>query len=208
MSKKPSKSKAKRRPARKPARRPGGKQLVFDFNAVPKKRRRSVPDRPPSQAVIEARQRAEASRAALREKRDQHDAMQRRYQLPRELQSFLDRLYVEPDLWRYQRDGSPIPREEVAELLQQAYVQGCTQGYIEGRVVDLEPKRERSRKANAARREKHNLDQRDAEIVEKFRRLRAEAISAGDAQARLAIQHGLTDKMIRIIIGKANKAAR
>lgn len=218
MKKKPSKSKATRRPARKPACR----EIVDDpsmplFNGVALE---SFPR--PFKPLSAARQRAwrrekerwmAEQRALAAARKAEHDArlarrpasMQGRYRLPADVRRFLDRLYAEPYLPWHQPH---VARERVEELLREVYVQGCTQGYIEGRVVDLEPKRERSRKMNAARREKHNLDQRDAEIVQKFHRLRAVPISAGDAQARLAEEYGRSDKQIRNILTKASKAAR
>ena len=99
-------------------------------------------------------------------------------------------------------------------MIDAAYAEGCRQGFIEGRVLDLEPKRQRSAKANAAKRKKpreHNgmrftLDQRDAAIVAEYAALRP-MVGATEAQYRLAQKYDLTDKMIRIIVSKAKRAA-
>jgi len=218
MSKKPSKSKAKRsraKPLGIPRDPVTGQQFIFDpRTGEPTLRGRR---RAPSAAEVEAARRAAferdaARRAASREKRQRHESMQGRYRLPDDVRRFLDRLYDEPYLpW----DQPHVTRERVEELLREVYVQGCTQGYIEGRVVDLEPRRKRAAAANAAKRRKpreHNgmrftLDQRDAAIVAKFAAYRP-MMGATEAQLRLAEKYDLSDKMIRIIIGKARKAAR
>jgi hypothetical protein len=62
----------------------------------------------------------------------------------------------------------------------------------------------RSRKGNDARREKHNLDARDASIAAEFATLRA-TMTAGEAQYALAQKHGLSDKQIRNVLTKARK---
>ena len=136
-----------------------------------------------------------------------------RYRLPAAVASWLRRTVWEP--WHVpHHDCMTFGIDEITkhhgidDAVLAAFMEGCRQGYIEGRAADIEPKRERSRKANAARREKHNLDDRDAEIVAKYQRLRAVPLTAGEAQFRLAEEYGLSDKMIRIIIGKARKAAR
>jgi len=221
MSKKPSKSKAKRSRAKPPGipRDPvTGQQFIFDpATGEPMLRGRR---RAPSAAEVEAARAARraaferdaARRAASREKRQRHESMQGRYRLPDDVRRFLDRLYAEPYLpW----DQPHVARERVEELLREVYVQGCTQGYIEGRVVDLEPRRKRAAAANAAKRRKpreHNgmrftLDQRDAAIVAEFAAYRP-IVGATEAQLRLAEKYDLSDKMIRIIIGKARKASR
>lgn len=134
-----------------------------------------------------------------------------RYKLPADVAKWLRRVVWQP--WHVPHYScSAVGVDEIVrsmgieDALLSAFMEGCRQGYIEGKAADIEPKRDRSRKANAARRAKHNLDSRDAEIVEKYHRLRAVPLSAGDAQFRLADEYGLSDKMIRIIIGKSNRA--
>ena len=137
----------------------------------------------------------------------------RAYRLPDDVTAFLHRLFENPLKWNDQREQITVA--DAHDMIAQAYAEGCRQGFIEGRVVDLEPKRERSKKANAAKRQKpreHNgmrytLDQRDAAIVAEHAVLRP-MVGATEAQLRLAEKYDLTDKMIRIIIGKARKAVR
>lgn len=168
-------------------------------------------------AAERERSRARAQEHAARLAR-RPAAMQGRYRLPPDVAAFLTRLR---DVWRMehgptgQPGESPVPAAAVSDLIEAAYMEGCRQGFIEGRVLDLEPKRQRSAKANAAKRQKpreHNgmrytLDQRDAAIVAEYAVLRP-MVGAGEAQYRLAEKYDLTDKMIRIIVGKAKRAAR
>lgn len=161
--------------------------------------------------LVKASAAAHAARLARRPA-----AMQWRYQLPRDVQQFVERLYEE---WRVYhgpiRVDPPVPAAAVIDLIEAAYMEGCRQGFIEGRVLDLEPKRQRSAKALAAKRQKpreHNgmrytLDQRDAAIVAEYAVLRP-MVGATEAQYRLGEKYGRTDKMIRIIVGKANRATR
>lgn len=135
------------------------------------------------------------------------------YRLPDDVEAFLQRLFSNPLTWSDQRESIAV--DDAHQMIEEAYAEGCRQGFIEGRIVDLEPKRERSQKANAAKRQKpreHNgmrytLDQRDAAIVAEYAVLRP-MVGATEAQLRLADKYDLTDKMIRIIISKARKAAR
>jgi len=160
---------------------------------------------------IAAAQRAEQDATRMESRRSlMRDT---RYRLPQDVAKWLRRNVWQP--WSvphyslYAVGVDEIARSMgVEDALLSAFMEGCRQGYIEGKAADIEPKRDRSRKANAARRAQHNLDARDAEIVEKYRRLRAVPLSAGEAQFRLAEEYGLSDKMIRIIIGKANRASR
>jgi len=94
-----------------------------------------------------------------------------------------------------------------------AYMEGCRQGYIEGRVADLEPKRERSRKMTQAKRQKRQdcggqmmtLDERDAAIVAEFPTLR-KMLGSIEAQLRLAEKYGLTTReQVGNVIRKAKR---
>jgi hypothetical protein len=170
-----------------------------------------------------ARQEAEAARLARRPATMQQPS----YRLPADLQAWLRKrlpIYIEAEAEAAVLDAIGCPddprvhraiHDAIADACDAAYRRGCIEGFIEGRVLDLEPKRERSQKANAAKRQKpreHNgmrftLDQRDAAIVAEHAVLRP-MVGATEAQLRLAEKYDLTDKMIRIIIGKARKAAR
>lgn len=138
----------------------------------------------------------------------------RKYRLPDDVAEFLDRLFQTSGL-RLRDQREHVTVAEANEMIDAAYAEGCRQGFIEGRVLDLEPKRQRSAKANAAKRQKpreHNgmrytLDQRDAAIVAEYAALRP-MVGATDAQYRLAQKYDLSDKMVRIIVSKAKRAAR
>ena len=68
--------------------------------------------------------------------------------------------------------------------------------------------RERSDKANKAKRLQHGLDERDAVIVAEFAGLRKDGMPATKAQFVLAERHGIGDKQVRNILAAARKAAR
>jgi hypothetical protein len=232
MKKKPSKSKAERRPARKPARRVveefqldifGGRTLVARRPTPTKAEQaasaeflREAHEYFASEEFRQFKAREAAAKAQHRERLEYRPAKMRarNYRLPDDVRRFLDRLYRQPDFWPHDQPQT-MSTAEIEELLREVYVQGCTQGYIEGRVVDLEPRRKRAAAANAAKRRKpreHNgmrftLDQRDAAIVAEFTAYRP-MMGATEAQLRLAEKYDLSDKMIRIIIGKARKASR
>jgi hypothetical protein len=78
-----------------------------------------------------------------------------RFEVPAEVMEFLSELYEEPALrlpdggdWR--RDFARA--ENICRLMRDAYLQGCSQGYIEGVVARMEPDRKRNATANAAKR--------------------------------------------------------
>lgn len=230
-----SKSKAKRSraaAARKPARKrvpvdAGGQMLLLDprtgkpTTPAQSSRRLTVAER----ARIEARERerVRAAREGRAKRRAAfHARLARRpaamqgqgYPLPDDVAGFLDRLRPDPLGWR--RDQrEQISVVDAREMIDAAYAEGCRQGFIEGRVLDLEPRRQRSAKANAAKRQKpreHNgmrytLDQRDAAIVAEYAVLRP-MMGATDAAYRLAEKYDLSDKMIQNIVSKAKRAAK
>ncbi len=177
--------------------------------SVKKKRRLSDRD----MAVL-----AEAGRrkAEYRDRFLRHcdEANRQGYRLPADVEAFLLRLFPEPLYLPIGKDE--FSRDEVMGFLREAFLDGCKEGYIERLVVDREPRRARAINANAAKRKKprerdgavFTLDDRDAEIVSEYRALRAAMMLAGDAQYRLATKHGLTDKQIRNILSKANRAVR
>jgi hypothetical protein len=232
MKKKPSKSKATRRPTRKPARRVvkefqldifGGRTLVARRPAPTKAEqamsaelKRKAEEYFASEEFRQVKAREAAAKQRHRERLERRPASMRGrgYRLPADVAGFLDRLFQHHPL-RWPVECDHITLAEAREMIDAAYAEGCTQGYIEGRVVDLEPRRKRAAAANAAKRKKpreHNgmrftLDQRDAAIVTEFTAYRP-MMGATEAQLRLAEKYDLSDKMIRIIIGKARKASR
>ncbi len=148
--------------------------------------------------------------------------------VPKELLDSLEMLFLEPSL------GDPVFEDEFsakqrAELrllrlvteaeafwvASEAFRRGAAEGFIEGRMHEVERHRQTSSTMNAAKRKKpreHDgktltLDQRDQAIVAEYPLLRT-MMSADDAQYRLAQKYGLGDRQIRNILGAANKAAR
>jgi len=219
MSKSKRTSKAKR-PRTIPRDPETGQQFIFDpATGEPTRRyrhRRLTAEQIKAEKAARAarRQRQEERRAAFRERlaRSPVEMQRREYRLPGDVAAFLDRLFLNPLTWHDQRQQVSVA--EAHEMIDAAYMEGCRQGFIEGRVLDLEPKRQRSAKANAAKRQKpreHNgmrytLDQRDAAIVAEYAVLRP-MVGATEAQYRLAQKYDLSDKMVRIIVSKAKRAA-
>lgn len=233
MSKRKPASKASRSRAasnRKPARRrvpvdPTGHMMLFDPRTgeatfatgtvtITPARREQIKAREAvrTRGVREryrARQEAFRAQLARRPAEMQRDG----YRLPAHVAGFLLRLRRDPLAWQDQREHITVA--EAREMIDAAYAEGCRQGFIEGRVLDLEPKQQRSAKANAAKRKKpreHNgmrytLDQRDAAIVAEHAALRP-MVGATEAAYRLAEKYDLSDKMVRIIVSKAKRAAK
>lgn len=77
------------------------------------------------------------------------------FEVPAEVMEFLSELYEEPALRLPDGDGwqKDFARaENICRLMRDAYLQGCSQGYIEGVVARMEPDRKRNATANAAKR--------------------------------------------------------
>jgi hypothetical protein len=135
------------------------------------------------------------------------------YRLPADVAAFLKTMFHPGDV--RMADGSDfiVDVMNLHAELEAAYMEGCRQGYIEGKVADLEPKRQRSRKANAAKRHKRQdcggqmmtLDERDAAIVAEYPTLR-KMLGSIEAQLRLADKYGLTSReQVGNIIRKAKQ---
>lgn len=139
------------------------------------------------------------------------------YRLPPSVESFVRALFVPDDIYAYGYPSRGL--DKVAEChgieyaYLSAYMEGCRQGYIEGKVADLEPKRERSRKANAAKRHRRQdcgghmmtLDERDAAIVVEYPTLR-DMLGSIESQLRLAEKYGLTSReQVGNVIRKAKQ---
>jgi hypothetical protein len=216
MSKKTSKSKARRKPraARPEIIRDPALPLLSGVQADTPRQpkplslaRRKAWQRDRAAWIETQRAAATARRAARAQRMAQRPAAMRDagFRLPADVAAFLRSLFQPGHVQLPAGRDLIVDTLTMHDELQAAYMEGCRQGYIEGLVVDIEPKRERSRKANAARRQKHGLDERDAEIVAKYRRLRAVPLKAGESQFRLSEEYGLSDKMIRVILTKANR---
>lgn len=150
-----------------------------------------------------------AARVAWRSRRDAA-VRSRGYRLPEAVVAFLKTLHDEPT---FQYGDTHVEIEKVLEIAAEAYLNGCRQGYIEGRVADLEPNRERSRKANAAKRQRRQdcgghmmtLDERDAAIVAEYSTLR-DMLGSIEAQLRLAEKYGLSSReQVGNVIRKAKQ---
>ena len=125
--------------------------------------------------------------------------MQGRFTLPDDSRVFLERLYDEPC---EVRQLDQMASELVKELLQRAYAQGCSEGYIEGRVQNMERDRLVSKKRNQRKREKHNLDDRDATIAAEYRDL-CGMMAVGQAKERLAQKYECDPRTIFNVVKKA-----
>jgi len=98
-------------------------------------------------------------------------------------------------------------KQEVVEAARKAFIEGATQGFIEGFVARLERDRIVSRKRNQRKREKNDMDARDAAIVAEFPILRG-MLGSTEAQYRLASKHGLSRERIGQILRGAKLATQ
>jgi hypothetical protein len=139
------------------------------------------------------------------------------YRLPADVESFVRSLFRPHEIRAagYFSVGLDVVADDhgIEHAYLSAYMEGCRQGYIEGKVADLEPKRQRSRKANAAKRQKRQdcggqmmtLDERDAAIVAEYPTLR-KMLGSIEAQLRLAEKYGLSSReQVGNIIRKAKQ---
>ena len=132
MSKKPSKEKAKRRAATARPKSPLAARIMAAADAH----------------WHEVQSRLNQRQGVVRRKPT-------RFEVPTEVMEFLSELYEEPALRLPDGDGwrKDFARaENICRLMRDAYLQGCSQGYIEGVVARMEPDRKRNATANAAKR--------------------------------------------------------
>jgi hypothetical protein len=229
MTKKPSKHKANKRPTKK------SRRVIIDDPAMPLLSgiEAVIPKRPKRPTAAEAkawrrtkamwleRERLasaarEAAMAARLAKRP--DIMQDEdYRLPKDVESFVRSLFRPDEIRAHGYSFNGLDEiagfSGVEHAYLSAYMEGCRQGYIEGRVADLEPKRRRAAKANAAKRRKRQdcggrmmtLDERDAAIVAEFPTLRG-MLGSIEAQLRLAEKYGLQSReQVGNIVRKARR---
>jgi len=193
MKKKPSKrSTGKANPS---ARR--DPQLMIEF---PKRDKPRPPQPPPTRQEIKARRERIARRLARDEARRQEfrarlarppaDMQRDRYRLPDDVASFLRMLHETPTFYSDQRH---IGVEEVKEMIEAAYMEGCRQGFIEGFLYGEEKTlpgasktRERLRRQNLEKLARLGIDERNAEIVAEFHRLEHEMPGKDDRYKHLA----------------------
>ena len=132
MSKKPSKAKAKRRAATARPKSPLAARIMAAADAHWHE----------VQSRLNQRQGVVRSKPA-------------RFEVPAEVMEFLSELYEEPPFRLPNGEDFStdfVRYEKICRLMRDAYLQGCSQGYIEGVVTRMEPDRERSATANAAKR--------------------------------------------------------
>ena len=101
----------------------------------------------------EIQAREAAARAQHRERLAARPADMRRrpYRLPADVHAFLARLHNNPLRFASIDGLHAISTDEAAGMIEAAYLRGCTEGYIEGRVADRQPRVARSKKANDAK---------------------------------------------------------
>ena len=172
-------------------------QLMIEF---PKREKPRPPKPPPTQQEIKARRERIARRLARDEARGREfrarlarppaDMQRDRYRLPDDVASFLRMLHETPTFYRDQRH---IDVEEVKELVEAAYMEGCRQGFIEGFLYGEEKtlpgasrNRERLRRQNLEKLARLGIDERNAEIVAEFHRLEHEMPGKDERYKHLA----------------------
>jgi hypothetical protein len=162
----------------------------------------SPPPPPPTKQQIEAsRERARKTAAWYAARREAFNArlarrpvdMQRiGYKLPQDVVAFLERLH--PRLVeRVHDDDWPMHVDKVKSIVDEAYWEGCRQGFIEGFLYGEDKarpgalkNRERLRQQNLEKLERLGIADRNAEIVAEFRRLERDMPGAEDRYAHLA----------------------
>ena len=131
-----------------------------------------------------------------------------------ELGEFLSDLCQEWMAKRYGKHRAAI--DAAADVIEAAYMEGCLQGFIEGRVMDRAPRRRASDNANRAKRMQlvtaeqvvdgkvkkrplpMDMDERDALIYAEFLSLQAKHVEKPDEM--LAEKHGMSDRHVRGIV--------
>ena len=117
--------------------------------------------------------------------------------LPADIAAFLVRQHVPPQL----PPELMADTEKLLDIIETAFLQGCWEGYIEGRIADLEPRRQHSRKMTEAKRKqlltiagmKMTMDERNRYIVEEYPKLK-DMLGSLEAQHRLAVKYGLESR--------------
>ncbi len=202
--------------AKKPTKRTKARRQIINDPAMPLLSGVEAVKPSPAKPLPPARQRAwnrererwkESQRVAAAARRAERQArLERRpkqftdgFTLPDDVRRFAMHLF---DAGMYEVPTFDQPGDRMAhvlELLQRleaAYMQGVTQGYIEGRIANLEPRRHASLKANEAKRRKPReyagtvmtVEQRDERIVAEYVTLCA-MMPVGQARERLAAKY-------------------
>ena len=168
-----------------------------------------------------SRENADARRAAHRARlaRRPIEMQARSYTLPAEVAEFLRRLHSNPLLHTAKE---PVCFEEAYTLVEQAYREGCRQGFIEGFLYGEEKarpgalkNRERLRQQNLDKLARLGIADRNAEIVAEFHRLASDMPGAEERYEYLADSEKTgrndwptTTRMISEIVRKAGTRRR
>jgi hypothetical protein len=207
MSKKPSKAKRSRARTRPRTLKEfqldifGGRKLVARRPAPTKaelaaagERERELAEYFASEEFRQFKAREAAARVRHRERLERRPAEMRSrgYRLPADVIAFLLKLHDNPlDV------GLSVPEQvagdEAREMIDDAYMEGCRQGFIEGFLYGEDrarpgalKNRERLRQQNLEKLERLGIADRNAEIVAEFHRLERDMPGAEDRYAHLA----------------------
>jgi hypothetical protein len=137
------------------------------------------------------------------------------YRLPPDVVAFLRRIYNNPlKFAEHLKDLPLVGTVEAKELIDNAYMEGCRQGFIEGFLYGEDKarpgalkNRERLRQQNLDKLSRLGIADRNAEIVAEFHRLERELPGKEQRKEKLAADHDLTPKQIGNIL-RADKRRR
>jgi len=91
----------------------------------------------------------------------------------------------------------------LADAIHSAYMAGCTEGYIEGRVHGIDRDRKVSRKRLEKKRMKRGLDARDADVAAEYSQLLKMGVKRMEARERLAEKYDCDPRTIFNIVNAA-----
>ena len=161
-----------------------------------------------------AREQYAARRAAFHARLDRRPAEMQRstYRVPDDVSAFLTRLLHDP--LEFNDESENVTVADAREMIAEAYMEGCHQGFIEGFLYGEDRARPGALK-NRERLRQHNIDKllrlgiadRNAEIVAEFHRLERELPGKEQRKEKLAADHDLTPKQIGNIL-RADKRRR
>lgn len=223
MSKKPSKAKAKR--PRAIVRPRTLKEFQLDiFGGRKLASRRPAPTKAEQAASAEFQRKAAeyfaseefrqfkardaAARARHRERIERRPAemRSRSYRLSTDVITFLLKLHRNP-LDVGLSVPEQVPGDDAKKLIDDAYMEGCRQGFIEGFLYGEDKarpgalkNRERLRAQNIKKLERLGIADRNAKIVAEFHRLERELPGKEQRKEKLAADHDLTPKQIGNIL--------
>lgn len=207
MAKKPSKAKRSKARARRRVLKEfqldifGGRKLIARRPAPTKAEqaaseefRREADEYFASEEFRQFKEREADAKAQHRQRIERQPAQMRErgYRLPADVVAFLLKLHRNP-----LRVGLSVPDhvagQEAEEMIEDAYMEGCRQGFIEGFLYGEEharpgalKNRERLRQQNLEKLERLGIADRNAEIVAEFQRLARDMPGVEDRYTHLA----------------------